>query len=116
VRAIDTYDLSETVNAPVHLDTGAPDVELVASGVEPNHAAIGPEFRSRAGDVVAALEAADPERIREAVRAGDITVDVDGEPVELTPEMVDVEMEHRAASGEAVEVLETAVGTLLVVP
>jgi len=115
-RAVDTYDLSETVNAPVHVDVGTPAVELVATGVDPNHAAIGPEFRDRAGAVVSALEAADPERVASERDRGEITVEVDGEDVTLEPEMVDVETEHRAASGEAVEVLETDVGTVLVVP
>jgi len=59
---VDTYDLSEAVNAPVRVEAGEPTVELVPVEVEPDHSVIGPEFRDQAGQVVAALEAMDPRR------------------------------------------------------
>ncbi len=59
-RHPDTYDLSETINAPVLLREGSPDVELEPVGVDVDHSVLGPEFRERAGAVVEALEAADP--------------------------------------------------------
>jgi len=54
--AVDTYDLSEAVNGPVHVREGEPNVELVPVAVEPDHSTIGPEFRDQAGQVIAALE------------------------------------------------------------
>jgi valyl-tRNA synthetase len=60
-EAVDSYDLSETVNAPVLFRKGKPMVEQVPVGVDPDHSEIGPTFRDQAGDVVAALESMDPE-------------------------------------------------------
>jgi valyl-tRNA synthetase len=116
-RALDTYDLSETINAPTRVEVGEPNVELAPVGVDPDHAAIGPEFRDRAGDVVAALEAGDPvEFDAQLRREGEITLDLDGDAVTVAPEMVDVVEEYRAESGEAVAVLETERATVLVFP
>jgi valyl-tRNA synthetase len=114
--AIDTYDLSEAATAPIHIDEGDPNVELVPVAVDPDYSALGPEFRDRADDVGDALEAADPEEIRRQQRAGEIRLDVDGESVSVDPAMVDIEEEFRAASGEEVAVLETEHATVLVFP
>jgi len=114
--AVDTYDLSEAASAPIHVEDGDPDVELTPVGVDPDHAAIGPEFRDRAGAVVDALEAADPAEIRRQQHAGEITLEVDGETVSLDPAMVAVEEEYRAVSGEEVAVLETEHATVVVFP
>jgi valyl-tRNA synthetase len=113
---VDTYDLAETVNAPVHVRDGTPDVELVPVGVDPDHSVIGPEFRDRAGQVVAALEAADPKEIQVAKSRGEIALDVEGETVTLDPEAVGIEEEHRAGSGEEVHIVETESATVLVFP
>ncbi|MFB6219215.1 MAG: valine--tRNA ligase [Halobacteriaceae archaeon] len=114
--AIDTYDLSEAANAPIRVAEGTPDVELTPVGVDPDHSAIGPEFRERAGAIVAALEEADPAELKRQQRAGEIRVEVEGEIVSLDPGMVDVEEEYRAASGEEVAVLETEHATVIVFP
>jgi valyl-tRNA synthetase len=116
-RPIDIYDLSETVNGPVSIERGEAAVELVPVGVDPDHSAIGPEFRDRAGAVVGALEAADPEEIAaQKRREGEIEIEADGEVLVLDGEWVTVEEEYRAESGEAVEVLDSDYGTVLVVP
>ncbi|MFB6184605.1 MAG: class I tRNA ligase family protein, partial [Haloarculaceae archaeon] len=116
-RAVDTYDLSEAVNGPVHVRQGEPTVELVPVAVDPDHAIIGPEFRDRAGAVVAALEAADPEEIkRQKVQQGEIELDAGGEVVVVDGDAVEIVEEHRAESGEEVTVLESDTGTILVYP
>jgi len=115
-EAIDTYDLSGTVNAPVYVREGIPSVELVPVEVDPDHSKIGPEFRDRAGEVVAALEAADPAEIQTGKADGEIELDLDDGTVTLDPEMVEVREEHRAESGEEVEVLESEKATILVFP
>jgi len=117
-RPVDTYDLSETVDAPIRLETGTPDVELHPVGIDPDHAAIGPAFRDRASDVVAALEATDPAEIQAQLNTGDgtVTLEIDGETVEVTPEMVSVHEELRAESGEEVAVIDVDDVTVLVVP
>jgi len=116
-RGYDTYDLSEAVNAPVYLETGSPNVELVPVGVDPDHSVIGPKFRDRAGQVVAALESADLTQLKnEKEIEGDITLEVDGEDVSIDGDAVEIEEEYRAESGEEVEVLETERATVLVFP
>ncbi|MFB6093929.1 MAG: valine--tRNA ligase [Halanaeroarchaeum sp.] len=116
-RAIDTYDLSETVNAPIRTMEGRPDVELVPVGVDPDESEIGPAFRSEAGAVLSALEAADPEAIQASLDSGGpIELAVDGEVVEIDREMVDVEEEYRARGGEEVDVLDVSFGTVLIFP
>jgi valyl-tRNA synthetase len=119
--AVDTYDLSEAVNAPVHVREGEPSVELVPVGIEPDHATIGPEFRDRAGDVVAALEAMDPAAVREQKRIdGQVEIDLGGDgstgTVVVPGGAVEVVEEHRAESGEEVVVLEGERATVLVYP
>ncbi|MFB6170188.1 MAG: valine--tRNA ligase [Haloarculaceae archaeon] len=113
--ALDTYDLSDTINAPIRVEAGEPDVELVPVAVDPDHSKIGPEFRERAGAVVAALEAADPADVKGQKDArGEVELEVDGETVTLDGDMVEVTQEHRAASGEEVAVVDTEYGTVLV--
>mgnify|MGYP000085333944 CR=1 FL=1 len=115
-NALDTYDLSETVNAPVRVERGRPNVELVPVDVDPDESKIGPEFRSEAGAVLAALNDADPAVIKARKSEGAIPLEIDGETVELSPEMVDIEEDFRAESGEEVAVIETEFGTALVYP
>jgi valyl-tRNA synthetase len=114
-RALDTYDLSGAVNAPVYVETGRPNVEMVPVGVDPDHTTIGPEFRDRADGVVTALEATDPQELRAQQETTDeIELDVDGETVTLDTDAFDVLEEQRAASGEEVVVLELDDATVLI--
>jgi valyl-tRNA synthetase len=116
-RAVDTYDLSEAVNAPVHVREGEPSVELVPVEVEPDHATIGPEFRDRAGEVIDALEGMDPAEVhRQKSFDGEIEVDLGNEVAVLDGEAVAVREEHRAESGEEVAVLDGEGATVLVYP
>ena len=113
---LDTYDLSETVGAPIYVEAGRPNVELVPVGIEPDHSVIGPEFRDRAGAVVSALEESDPAEIkRQKDRNGAIEFDANGEVVVLDGDAVAVREEHRAG-GEEVAVLECEHATVLVFP
>ena len=112
---LDTYDLSETVNAPIKLASGRPDIELVPVDVDGEDSKIGPEFRSDAGAVMAALDAADPAEIQAQIHSGDtVTVESDGQAFDLDSEWLTVDEEYRAASGEEVAVVETSFGTVLV--
>jgi valyl-tRNA synthetase len=113
--AVDTYDLAEAVNGPVHVREGEPNIELVPVEVEPDHSTIGPEFRDQAGQVVAALESMDPTEVRKQQRYEE-AVEVDmGEEVAVVPgDAVTVHEEHRAESGEEVTVLEGEHATILV--
>jgi len=116
VDHLDSYDLSETVGAPIYVEAGRPNVDLVPVGIDPDHSVIGPEFRDQAGAVVAALEGADPAAIkRQKERGGEIELDANGEVVILDGEAVEIEEEPRAG-GEEVAVLETETATVLVFP
>ena len=112
---VDTYDLSEAASAPVQIREGVPSVELVPVEIEPDHSVIGPEFRDQAGQVVAALEAMDPERVAEQKTLdGEIEVDLDGEVALIPGDAVEIVEEHRAESGEEVVVLDSDSATILV--
>jgi valyl-tRNA synthetase len=112
---VDTYDLSEAANAPVQIREGVPTVELVPVEVEPDHSVIGPEFRSQAGQVVAALDTMDPKHVADQKAVdGEIEVDLDGEVALIPGEAVDVVEEHRAESGEEVAVLDSDLATVLI--
>jgi valyl-tRNA synthetase len=113
---LDTYDLSETVGAPIYVEAGRPNVELVPVSIDPDHSVIGPEFRDRAGEVLGALEESDPAEIeRQVDREGEIELDANGEVVVLNGEAIEVNEEPRAG-GEEVAVIETETATVLVFP
>jgi valyl-tRNA synthetase len=114
-RPLDTYDLAEAVNGPVYVEEGEPSVEMVPVGVDIEHSELGPAFRDRAGDVVAALEAADPAELQAELETnGDVAVEVDGETLTVEPEMFEIVQEQRAESGEEVVVLEAGGVSVLV--
>lgn len=116
-REFDTYDLSETVNAPVYPEAGEPNVELVPVGVDPDHSVIGPQFRDKAGQVIGALESSDFDRLKKNKEIeGELKLEVDGEEVTLDGDAVEIVEEYRAESGEEVEVIETENATVLAFP
>jgi valyl-tRNA synthetase len=117
-EGIDTYDLSEAVSAPIYIESGRPNVDLVPVGIDPDHSVIGPEFRNQAGAVIDALEAMDPEAIdRQKTRTGEIELALDDgeEIIALDGEAVAIREEPRA-DGEEVAVLEPEGATVLVFP
>ncbi|WP_331234862.1 valine--tRNA ligase [Natronorarus salvus] len=115
--AVDTYDLSGAVNAPVYVEYGTPDVDLVPVAVEPDQSVIGPEFRSEAGAVMGALGEADPAEVKAQLDStGEVELDVDDQVVVLEPDALEVREELQAEGGEEVEVLETDDATVLVFP
>jgi valyl-tRNA synthetase len=116
-HGVDTYDLSETVGAPIRTFRGRPDLDEVATGVEPDEAEIGPAFREDAGSVMAALEDADADEIKAQLDSGGpVEVTVDGEPVTVEADMVSVPTAFRTEAGEEVAVLEASFGSIVVVP
>jgi valyl-tRNA synthetase len=115
--AVDTYDLSEAVNAPVHFRAGQPNVELVPVEIDPDHSVIGPEFRDQAGAVVGALESMDPAEVQKQKDLRDeIELDLGDEVAVVPGDAVGIESEHRAEGGEEVVVLDEDFGTVLVYP
>jgi valyl-tRNA synthetase len=114
-RPLDTYDLADTVNGPVYVEAGSPNIELVPVAVDVDHSELGPVFRDRAGAVVGRLESADPTELQaELDTSGHVEFEVDGESVVVEPEMFDIVEEQRAEGGEAVTVLEADEATVLV--
>ena len=112
---LDTYDLSEAVNAPLKLVEGRPDVELVPVEADSDESEIGPEFRSEADAVMQAVDDTDPAEIQAQIHSGDtVTVEATGDEYELDAEWLTVSEEYRAESGEEVAVLEATFGTILI--
>ncbi|ACZ37776.1 isoleucine--tRNA ligase [Sphaerobacter thermophilus] len=70
--------------------------EYVTYRVRPNLAVLGPKYGPKLGAIRKALEAADPARIGQLQRAGrPVTLTVDDETVELTPDELLVEVQDR---------------------
>ena len=114
---IDTYDLSNALNAPVYLREGSPNVDLVPVETSVDQRIVGPEFRDQAGAVIQAIQEEDPALIRrQKERQGEIEVQVNGEVVVVDGEAVEITTEQRAESGEEVVLLETDHASVLVVP
>jgi valyl-tRNA synthetase len=114
-RPLDTYDLADTVNGPVYVESGTPNVELVPVDVDIDHSELGPVFRDQAGAVVGQLESADPVELQaELDTAGSVSLDLDDETVTVEPEMLDIVEEQRAEGGEEVVVLEADEATVLI--
>ncbi|MFC6905125.1 valine--tRNA ligase [Halalkalicoccus tibetensis] len=116
LEGLDSYDLSGAVNAPVYIESGRPDVELVPVEVDPDRSVIGPEFRDRAGAVLEALSEADPAEVKAQAEMDALEVEVDGESLSIPAEAVEVREERRSEGGEEVAVLETDRATVLVFP
>jgi valyl-tRNA synthetase len=112
---LDTYDLADTVNAPVYIEEGIPNVELVPVGVDIDHSELGPVFREKAGAVVDRLESADPVELQaELDTAGHVEFEIDGDVVTVEADMFELEAEQRSEGGEEVVVLEAGDATVLV--
>ena len=115
-QPLDTYDLADTVNGPVYIEEGTPNVELVPVGVDIDHSELGPVFREKASAVVDRLEATDPVELQtELDTAGHIEFEIDGESLTVEPDMFDIVEEQRSEGGEEVIVLEAGEATILVV-
>ncbi|MDR9430433.1 MAG: valine--tRNA ligase [Natronomonas sp.] len=114
-RPLDTYDLADTVNGPVYVEEGSPNVELVPVGVDIDHSELGPVFRDRAGAVVGRLESADPVELQaELTTSGHVEFEVDGETLTVEADMFEIVEEQRAESGEEVTILDAGEATILV--
>ncbi|HEX2051065.1 MAG TPA: isoleucine--tRNA ligase [Actinomycetota bacterium] len=71
--------------------------ELVSYEVKPNFKALGPRFGARVKAIAAALARADAGAlVGELERRGRVSLDVDGDAVELVPDDLDVRIEGRA--------------------
>ena len=116
-KGLDTYDLSDTINGPVYVRAGRPNVERVPVEVEIDHSQIGPTFRDKASAVVSALESADPGEVQaELLSRGAVDIDANGEVVTVEGEAIEVREELRAGDDEPVVIVETEHTTLLVYP
>ena len=116
-HAIDTYDLSNAVNAPVYIRSGTPNVELVPVDIEVDQRIVGPEYREQAGAVIAALESIDPADAKAQKSRGEaIEIEIDGEVLLVDPAAVEIREEQQAAGGEVADLLETEQAQILVVP
>ncbi|TGC10553.1 valine--tRNA ligase [Methanolobus halotolerans] len=102
---MDTSDLAGVTNSPIEMIEGEPDFEHVPVNVKPNMGKIGPLFRGKAKAIIDALLDENPKKIADGISKGKIVITVDGEPVELEPDYVEVEKEVVSA-GRSVDVLD----------
>ncbi len=85
-------DIAATVKAARIILEKRGHTEERISGAKPVYAAIGPEFRQHAQDVVKFITESDPEELREALKTGKITIRFpDGETGEITKKHVEFE-------------------------
>jgi valyl-tRNA synthetase len=105
--SMDTSDLTGVTNSPIEMIEGEPDFEHVPVNVKPNMGKIGPLFRGKAKAIIDALADENPRKIADEVAKGKITVNVDGELVELEPDHVEIEKEVVSA-GRSVDVLDVS--------
>jgi len=103
----DTSDLTGVTNSPIEMIEGEPDFEHVPVNVKPNMGKIGPLFRGKAKAIIDALADENPKKIADEIAKGRITVNVDGELVELEPDHVEIEKEVVSA-GRSVDVLDVS--------
>jgi isoleucyl-tRNA synthetase len=89
---------------------------LVDRVVKPNFRALGRRHGNRTAAVAAAITAADPERLVEALRSGETTVDVDGEAVPVGPDDVVVTETPREGWAVATDGGETVALDLTISP
>ncbi|WP_292377428.1 valine--tRNA ligase [Methanosarcina sp. UBA289] len=111
---IDIGDIAGATNSEVELMEGAPSFEYVPVEVKPNMGILGPRFRKDAGAIVKALKAEDPAAIEAQAASGKITVNVDGKPIELESEAVEIKKEVISA-GREVDVLEVRGAVVVIV-
>ncbi|MBN2110186.1 MAG: valine--tRNA ligase, partial [Methanosarcinaceae archaeon] len=91
--------------SPIEMIGGEPDFEHVPVNVKPNMGKIGPVFRGKAKAIIDALADENPKKIADEALKGRITVNVDGELIELDPDHVEIEKEVVSA-GRSVDVLD----------
>jgi valyl-tRNA synthetase len=108
----DVDDIAGTVNATIEVLQGEPEFEYRVSGITPNMSIIGPNFRDKAGAIIAKLKSADPGLIAEQAAKGAISLEVKGENITLEPDAVTFEREM-LSGGHAVDVLDA--GDVLIV-
>lgn len=112
--SIDTGDIAGATNSKVELMEGVPSFEYVPVEVKPNMGILGPRFRKDAGTVVKALKAENPAAVEAQAASGKITVNVNGKPIELEPEAVEIRKEV-ISGGREVDVLEVRGAVVVIV-
>ncbi|AIG98141.1 Valyl-tRNA synthetase [Archaeoglobus fulgidus DSM 8774] len=109
---IDVRDIAGAVNSNVELLKEMPEIETRVKALKPKYGILGPMFKEKVKSLISAVNALPDEEKMKFVKEGSITVELDGESVEVKGEWFDVEME-KIVGGESVEVLE--VGNTIVV-
>jgi valyl-tRNA synthetase len=110
---LETVDLSGSTNSSVVVKKGSPQVETKAVEVKPQMKHIGPLFKDKSKQVIAFLMNMDPQEVSRQREEGKILVSLDGETLELGPEMVEVKT-ATVSGGEAVDMISLAEATVLI--
>ncbi len=104
-------DLLETVKAKKLEIVTSAELDEDICGVKPVHAKLGPAFKAQAKGIVAAIASMNPADVAKALEEGPLTLDIDGESVELGAEFLELE-KRLTLGGKAVETIQ--VGNILI--
>lgn len=110
---LETADLAGVANSTVESRMGKPLLEMKPIAVKPQMKVIGPRFKDKSQQIIAALNAMDPADVARQKEAGSIAVHLDGEIIQLPLDAAEVEVQTLSA-GEAVDILKTKDATVLV--
>ncbi len=88
----------------VDIVKGAPEFDERIVDIKPNMSVLGPLYRGKVGAIMEALKN-DLPRVAEQVKAGTISIEVDGETIELDAGSIEIKKEF-ISKGRAVDVLQ----------
>jgi valyl-tRNA synthetase len=110
---LETIDLQGAANSPLELRKGKPEIEMNPIGIKPLMKILGPKFKDKTSNIIAALNAMSPTELAKQKVEGVVKINLDGVLLEIDSESVDVTTETLCA-GEAVDVLKLAEAIVLV--
>ncbi len=110
---LETSDLKGSTNSSVVIRKGKPQVEARAVEVKPQMKHIGPLFKDKSKDVIAALNSMDPEEVARAKDKGAVQVTLNGETLDLSSDTVEVVTEL-VSEGQAVDMVSLDGATILI--
>jgi valyl-tRNA synthetase len=110
---LETIDLQGAANSPLELRKGKPEIEMNPIGIKPLMKILGPKFKDKTSNIIAALNAMSPTELAKQKAQGVVKINLDGVLLEIDSESVDVTTDTFCA-GEAVDVLKSGEAIVLV--
>ena len=112
---LDTLDLSSTINAPVFLKHGNPNITMVPVALEIDYSSIGPIFRKKSNEVVAAIQQLPLSEIKEQLNSQDhLKIIFEGSEISINKDAFILVEEYQTKSGDDVDVIQIKNATILI--